>query len=184
MSPFALIPSAVPWALSAVLSLAAGWQYIAAQRADVATAQAKEGQAQAQAYLANYIATSQAAALKDSQAQRVRASKYQQTITTLGASIDTEKTLRGAAERAAADSLRQLDTAIAANTPGSGGATSPDTTPTDRANAAPRAGQLLGQCAHALVAVAASADTCQSNLTGLQGYVRDVLKFANSTGEN
>ena len=187
MNPLLLlraIPAAVPWALSALLAALTGWQYIQAQRADVRTGQAQTAQAQAETRLATYMATSQAAALAESQRQTARAGRYQKTINILGANLDTEKTLRATAERAASDGLRQLDTAIATYTARSSGAASADTTPADRANAAPGIEQLLGQCAHALTAVATSADTCQSTLTGLQSYVRDVLKIANSTGEN
>lgn len=179
MNPFSLIPSAVPWALSVLLAALTGWQYLQAQHADVRAAQAQTAQAQAETRLATYMATSQAAALAESQRQTARAGKYQKTIITLGANLDTEKTLRATAERATADSLRELDTAIATHTARSSSAASADTTPTDRANATPAAGQLLGQCAHALTALATSADTCQSKLSGLQSYVRDVLAIAN-----
>lgn len=78
-----------------------------------------------------------------------------------------------AAAAAAADSeLERLRTLLATPTPQP---TSPDPTAAARADDAARARIVVGQCAAALAEMAATADTLEARLSGLQDYVRSVV---------
>jgi hypothetical protein len=137
----------------------------------------QSGGAAADARLANYMASSQAAGLKESEAQRAKESAYQSAVTTLGASLAKQKSRIDAADQRTTDSLRDFQAAASAATCNSAPGT--DAAATAGADAAARAGFVLGRCAATLAAMAQSADACDARLEGLQGYVRDMLRISN-----
>ena len=118
-------------------------------------------------------ATYQAQALEAE--RQARAAERAKVVAVNQVETRHEQTKQAAAAAAAAadtelDRLRTL-LATPTNTPQP---TPTDTTPAARADDASRARLVVGQCATALTAMAATADALEARVTGLQDYVRAV----------
>lgn len=109
---------------------------------------------------------------KSSEAARVREQELAQARQKVEVEYAQHKKRAAVAAAGAQSELGRLRDELAAPTAGAAGS---DTRPTERADgAAGLERELLGQCATALVAVAAEADRLEAVVVGLQGYVREV----------
>lgn len=109
-----------------------------------------------------------AAALQAEQAARANEQVLQIKVRKVSNDYQVEKTRRAAADQLAADSLRQLQAAIA-----SGGQTRADPAAPAGADGDPRDG-IIAECAGALVQVDAAARRLADQTRALQGYATGV----------
>lgn len=109
-----------------------------------------------------------AAALAAEQAARAKEQALQTQVRKVANDYQAEKTRRAAADQLAADSLRQLQAAIAA-----GGATSQDPATPARADDDPRDG-IIAECAGALLEMDKAARSLADQTRALQGYAAGV----------
>lgn len=109
-----------------------------------------------------------AAALAAEQLARQREQDLQTRVRKVSNDYQAEKTRRAAADQLAADSLRQLQAALA-----SGGAAGPDPAAPAGADDDPRDG-IIAECAGALVQMDKAARSLADQTRALQGYTAGV----------
>ncbi len=109
-----------------------------------------------------------AAALAAEQAARAKEQALQTKVRKVAHDYQVEKTRRAAADQLAADSLRQLQAALAG-----GAQPAPDPAAAGRADDDPRDG-IIAECAGALVQVDSAARRLADQTRGLQSYAAGV----------
>ena len=114
------------------------------------------------------ISQATAAALQAEQAARAKEQALQTQVRKVANDYQVEKTRRAAADQLAADSLRQLQAALA-----SGGQPAPDPAAPAGADDDPRDG-IIAECAGALVQVDAAVRKLADQTRALQSYTAGV----------
>jgi hypothetical protein len=151
------------WAWVALpLVLWVGWQRHTAQAATQARLHAEQQAAIHEVARTAEAAARQAEAQANTNARKVTDDAHRRT-----------QAAQAAAAATAVD-LQRLRSAIAAAAPASAAGADPAAAGSPDAAATARA--VVDQCAGLLAAVAADADTCGATLSGLQAYVREVVR--------